>query len=283
MRAVTRMQLRMTAPTQDGFELEDRALQGEDFFDLGEGERAVKQSKKKNGDLGDLLADDGMSGEEDEVAPTKGAADREEIEYVDSEDEREAKTKGLENELDNLYDDYRERMQSRDNKFKVREARLRDKSRESWKGIKGPGSDEEEEEEEPEEEGGWEKKQQNRALIGEEPDSDDDTEDEEDRERMDTDVDVMAPSSSSRRPAAKSIQGGKKQLLTKLGDPNEISSAAKVWFDQPVFKGLEEFDDFDEDEDEGDEDDNDSEEDEDEEEEDEDVSLPCFPLCLDPN
>ncbi|KAL7417553.1 Spb1 C-terminal domain-containing protein [Mrakia frigida] len=248
MRAVTRMQLRMTAPTADGLELEDKALHGEEFFDLGEGERGVKGHKK---DLVSTLDNEGMSGSdsEDNAGPSKP---QEAEEFLDSEDEREAKTKGLETELDGLYDDYRDRMQSRDNKFRVKEARMRDKTRESWKGITAPGSDDEEEDEEDGEEGGWEKKQENRAKIGEEPDSSDDSSDEEggmsEGEDDDEEEGVAGPSS---RPAtgSKRVRGGG-SLLTKLGaDQEEISSAAKVWFDQPVFKGLEEFDDLDEDED----------------------------------
>lgn len=253
MRAVTRMQLRMTAPTADGLELEDKALHGEEFFDLGEGERGVKNTKR---DLVSTLDNEGLDGSESEDEGPAAAAEA--IEYSDSEDEREAKTKGLENELDGLYDDYRDRMQSRDNKFKVKEARLRDKSRESWKGITAPGSDEEGgSDEEDGEEGGYEKKEENRAKIGEEVDSSDEDDSDNDEGAMaegsDADEDEAGPSS---RPATGSKrQRGGGSLLTKLGaDKEEISGAAKVWFDQPVFKGLEEFDDLDEDEDEEEED-----------------------------
>lgn len=137
---------------------------------------------------------------------------------------------------------------------------MRDKTRESWKGITAPGSDDEEDDEEDGEEGGWEKKQENRAKIGEEPDSSDDSSNDEggmsegEGEDDDEEEGVAGPSS---RPAtgSKRVRGGG-SLLTKLGaDKEEISSAAKVWFDQPVFKGLEEFDDLDEEEEEEEEED----------------------------
>jgi hypothetical protein len=270
MRAVTRMQLRMTAPTADGLELEDKALQGdEEYFDLGEGERGTKSSKM---DLGDALHDAGLSGDEDETEEARGP--EEEVVYEDSEDEREAKTKKLEGELDGMYDDYRDRMQSRDHKFKVKEARMKDKSRESWKGITEPKSDEEGSDDEEEgEEGGYENRDKNRAMIGEEKDSsDEDTDDEVEGEAMDED----AEEDNFRKAAVtgqKRTRGGK-PLLTKFGEKEEISTAAKVWFDQPVFKGLEEFDELDEDvedeeEEEGDDVASGSEEEEEEEETDE--------------
>lgn len=226
MRSVIRMQLRMTAPNIGELDAQDTALAGEDHFDLGEGERGIKRRK---GDLADALGDEGLEGSDEEEAGNAGSESEED--FLDSEDEREAKTKSLENEMDGLYDTYQTHMQEKDAKFRVKEARRKDKHRESWKGIDDPKESESEEESEEEGvEGGWENREKNRAHIGEEADSSDDSDDDEEMQ-LDT------PVSSARR-----------SLLQKLDDGSEVSSAAKVWFDQSVFKGLDEFDDDEEEE-----------------------------------
>jgi AdoMet-dependent rRNA methyltransferase SPB1 len=224
MRAVVRMQLRMAAPNIGALEAQDGALAGEDAFDLGEGERGLKGRR----DLADALGDEGLelsSDSEGDDAASDGSD-----EFLESDDEREAKTAALENEMENLYGEYQSHMQDKDAKFRVKEARRKDKTRESWKGIdEDKGSDDESEEDDGEE-GGWENKEKNRAAIGEEADSSDDETD-------------METEDGPRR----SARNG--NLLQKLDDGTDISTAAKVWFNQPVFEGLDEFEDDEEEED----------------------------------
>lgn len=227
MRAVVRMQLRMAAPNIGALEAQDGALAGEDAFDLGEGERGIK-GRRTN--LADALGDEGLELSSD--SEDDGAASDATEEFLDSEDEREAKTLSLENEMENLYGEYQSHMQDKDAKFRVKEARRKDKTRESWKGIdEDKGSDDESDDEDANEEGGWDNKEKNRAAIGEIDSSDDDSDDED---GMEAEGGAAGPRRSSR---------GGGNLLQKLDDGSEISTAAKVWFDQAVFDGLDEFED----------------------------------------
>ena len=95
------MQLRMTAPTDIGLESQDQALKGqgpEDFFDINEAE---SRKATKAGDDGLMTAyDEGGWSSEDELRM------EEEPEYLDSEEEREARLQHLEGEIDDMYDAY---------------------------------------------------------------------------------------------------------------------------------------------------------------------------------
>ena len=71
--------------------------------------------------------------------------------------------KDLEDELDGLYNTYQDRLRERDAKYRVKEARKNDKSREEWGGIKEKGSDDEDDE--SDEEGGWDQQQARKAKA----------------------------------------------------------------------------------------------------------------------
>ena len=274
----------MTAPTD--LDNDDRALAGEnEMFDLGEGEKDAKR-KGVNGIHDQLEGEDGMS--DDEAAGTVDEASDDEI--LDSEDEREYKLSGLEGQLDGLYDEYKERMAERDAKWKVKQARMKDKNFAAWHGIqevsesddgvekkyrdrrvrvKRRNEDDDSGDEDGNEEGGWDTVAAKRAALGEQGDSSDGSYDEgieaaPKRAKVRFEPEPEAgPSRPRHKPAT--------ALVTSLRKPQEraqLSRQAQIWFDQTVFEGMEYLGEAHLDEEEGDWGKNGSEsEDEDEDEE----------------
>ncbi|ORX39866.1 putative RNA methyltransferase [Kockovaella imperatae] len=248
-RELLKLQLNMTAPTD--LDDEDRALAGgEEMFDLGEGERDAKRKGVK--DIHDQLEDeDGMSDEDDEATTT---LDDEDDQVLDLEDEREAKLHGLEDQLDGLYDEYKERMAVRDAKWKVKQARMKDRNFDAWHGIQEGGSDSEdeksrkkvfrmgkeviEEDEQDSEEGGWDKVAARKAADGDELDSSDEESDEELQpiKKVKTGVrfEQVAGPSRHTRPTT----SGLVTTLRETQDRATLSRQAQLWFDQSVFKGM---------------------------------------------
>lgn len=283
-RELLKLQLHMTAP--EGLDNEDRALAGEaEIFDLGEGEREAARRGKRKG-LGDTMVDvDGMSDEEEEEEEEEEESDEE---VLDSDEERERRLGALEGELDGLYDEYKERKNERDAKFRVKEARAKDKNYDSWHGIREGEEDDgvettyrnggvkiiprrgdaDEEEEEESDEGGWDVIAANKARLGEEPDS------------SDEDDDVERPTKIARKENSRVTSNGHatarpppKTLVTSLREKEEraqMSRQAQVWFDQSVFKDAGDLAALDGDDEESEEE---NVEDEDEEEEDEDEDM----------
>ncbi|KAG6911887.1 hypothetical protein DXG01_000134 [Tephrocybe rancida] len=237
-RTIQRMQLQMTAPLDIGLEQQDLSLGGQDdIFDLGGTEKGLR----KKGGIERLIGDDGNVAEESE---DDAEAESDDNEVLDSDEERERKTQGLEAELDGLYDAYQDRLRERDAKFKVKEARRTNAEREEWSGI-GTKADSDEEDESGEE-GGWDKMQAKKGYVSDE-DSDEDDSDEEATAitgaKRPHAVDRLSASAASKRP----------KLVTKLAEPQSVASsskAAQVWFSQEVFAGLDENIEVDEDEDE---------------------------------
>ncbi|KAJ9110007.1 hypothetical protein QFC20_003081 [Naganishia adeliensis] len=253
-RTIQRLHLNMTAPEDMTME-DDLALAGEDVFDLGQGEKEIKRRGGKAKTLDAALRDaDGM----DESEPEEEVVEEEEEEFLDSDDEREARTARLEGALDGLYENYQDRMRDRDAKWKVKQARLRDRNQDSWHGVKQGSDDEDErivkvqgynaEEEDAsdaESEGGWDHVAAQKAKIGEEVDSSDD-----DSDSVHSDEDEDKPKVRKVRLAlpgrtlpAGSASAGRKpnSLVANLGadvQKAELSRAAQVWFDQSVFKGV---------------------------------------------
>jgi AdoMet-dependent rRNA methyltransferase SPB1 len=256
----------MTAP--EDLDNDDRALGGEEMFDLGEGEEEMKRGHHSKKGLKDLVRDeDGMSESEESEEE-----EEEDNEVYSSDEERELKTQGLEGALDGLYDAYRERMSEKDAKWKVKQARLRDKNYEKWGGIKEGSDDEDdgvdkgykdrmvrqprrgdvdEEEEEESEDGGWDVLAAEKAKLGEEVSSDEDSSDEEGEANPNSRKTKMAISSTGGASASSSsTRKAKAQpLVTSLQDKEkraEMSRQAQVWFDQSVFKGVEDLVELDE-------------------------------------
>jgi len=237
----------MTAPAD--LDVDDRALQGEDdVFDLGEGEKEMGRRSLGKKALGDVIRDEAAEEDEEEAAESSES----EIEFEDSEEEREYRTQALEGELDELYDQYKDRMNERDAKWKVKQARMKDKNFDAWHGIQ-QGSDaesdaevgsrmvrvprrgdaEEEDEGEESEEGGWERLAARKAAIGEE---DSDSESEAGDEKPKLEKARPATRTKAEKPAT-----APRALVTSLQDREQraqMSRQAQLWFDQSVFKGV---------------------------------------------
>jgi len=247
------MQLNMTAPAD--LDNEDRALGGEEeVFDLGEGEKEVSRGGLRSA-LGDVVRDqDGLSESEEEDA---AEADVGEEDVYDSEEERELKLSGLEGELDELYDQYRERMSERDAKWRVKQARMKDRNQDAWHGIQGDyepedgvdkgyrdgmvraprrdGGDEHDGDES--EEGGWDVVAAGKAKLGEEINSSDEEEKDEDE-----DENPIRRKVRFRRAVVPTPVKSAGNLVTSLQDGEtraQMSRQAQLWFAQPVFKGLD--------------------------------------------
>ncbi|KAG9078267.1 AdoMet-dependent rRNA methyltransferase spb1 [Ceratobasidium sp. 370] len=210
-RTVMRMQLQMTAPLDIGMEFTDNALKG-DVFDLSG------------------VDGKGVTAKDDDSSDEGG-----------SKDWRETTTRvaGLEDELDGLYEQYRERMAERDFKFKAKESRQKDKSREEWSGIRKGDDEDEEESGEESGEGGWDVAQA--------------AKDRGDEGESSSDEDEGGLPAAKRRKVGDKNE--KERLITRLEEPKPqgaASKAAQVWFSQALFKDVANVEDEDE---EGDEDD----------------------------
>ncbi|KAF9532027.1 Spb1 C-terminal domain-containing protein [Crepidotus variabilis] len=234
-RTIQRMQLQMTAPLDIGLEQSDPTLGlgQDDMFELGTKEEDLRKSRKTklamdadgDEDFGESSDEDMESGEEDSP--------------LDSEEERERKVADLETEMDGMYEAYQERMRERDAKYKVKEARRKNKEREEWGGIKAKGSNDDSGAEDGEgfdngEDGGWDKLQE--AKLRDSDSSDDDGSDEE-----------VGPTASEKKKRTREEKGidvgpkAKKRLKVSFDEPSAkpaTSAAAKVWFSQDVFGGL---------------------------------------------
>ncbi|KAK6902925.1 AdoMet-dependent rRNA methyltransferase SPB1 [Kwoniella mangroviensis CBS 8507] len=280
-----KLQLNMTAP--EDLDTNDLALKGEEeIFDLEEGEaEAARQGKSSRKSLRDIVNDeDGM---DYESSSSEEEGDEEDDEILDSDEERERKTAMLEGELDGLYETYKERMQERDTKWKVKNERNKDKNFDAWHGIKENKSDDEDaEEQEDEEEGGWDLVQ-GRKANDEDSDSDSDSDEDEgdhiDEEEVEKPKKIKSRSVKFEQAQPKSRINN--SLVTSLQEPEkraQMSRQAQLWFDQSVFKGVGDLaaldgDDEEEEEDEFEEDETEVEEEDDDEEseqdEDEDVEM----------
>ena len=221
------MQLQMTAPLDIGLEFQDQALGlgQDDILDL---EMSKKQLGKRKTyvDLVNLVDDkDGFESDEEEQGEETMGEDEENL---DSDGENK-KVDELEAELDGLYDSYQERLRERDAKYRVKEARRKDKSREEWHGIQQQDGDSDDSEES---EGGYDVVLAAKARFGEDSDSDWDSESVDDSN---------APSNGGKlkrwRGADAEVDGrqSKKAKMERL----ETSRATSMWFDQDVFAGVD--------------------------------------------
>ena len=243
-RGVQRMQLHMTTPMDLGLEAGQSGLgdQGEDFvFDLTEAEGNKGRTKPavlRTNEADDLSSD----GEENEAMQTAQIVGEDD----DVSDDDERRLLDLEENLDELYDEYQNHKLARDAKHRVKEARKkRDaEGKGEWGGIrsaqdggeKGEGEDDESVVDSEAEALDAEEEANTLAYQQHDPDavpddevfsdaSDDDAEDIENRDPR-----------SGRKTGKKLVQdlaAPKKPL-----EPSVKSRAAAMWFDQPVFKGV---------------------------------------------
>lgn len=224
-RTVQRMQLQMTAPLDIGLELQDRALSHgqDDILDL---EMAKKQLGRKK-DRVDLV---NLVGDKDDFESDGGDQEDEAMdEVLDPDDERDGKVEDLEVELDGLYNAYQEKMRERDAKYRVQEARRKDKSREEWHGIQQKDSDDDDSDES---EGGYDVMQASKAQFGQDSGSDSNSESDDDPDAHDTSKKLK------RTRGADAEAVGRQHKRPKTGQL-EASRAASMWFGQDVFAGVD--------------------------------------------
>ncbi|EIN14189.1 hypothetical protein PUNSTDRAFT_129823 [Punctularia strigosozonata HHB-11173 SS5] len=234
-RTIQRMQLQMTAPLDIGLEQADAALGfgQDDVFDLGGAEQALRRGSRSYA-RGDLEEDD------DEVEHThgvQGSRGEDAIEEdLGSDDDRERMVSAMEAELDGLYQSYRQKLSERDSKFKVKEARKKNKEREEeWGGIGNRNDDSDDsDDDEMSEEGGWDKL----ANTKEEDESSDESDSSSDDERLGKRKHSVAEARTRKR----------QKLLTTLEEPAQPSRTTQLWFSQDMFAGVDGLDDMDEDE-----------------------------------
>ena len=221
------MQLQMIAPLDIGMEQHDAALGlgQEDVFDLGRTENGLRKSSSARfltDDSGDLIveSDDEEGDEQDR-----------DTDAMDSDEEREEKLRDLEIELDGLYDAYQGRLRERDAKFKVNESRRKNAEREEWNGIQPQASDESEGEE-----ARWDGMQDAKINYSDSSSGDSDSEDAS-----------SVPGRKRKRSENVVTNSKRKRLITNLEQPTSgqtSNAAAKVWFSQDVFTGLEDLNSF---------------------------------------
>lgn len=217
----------MTAPLDIGLEFQDQAL-GHGQDDILDLEMSKKQlGKKGHADLVNLVdTKDSFESDEDEQREDV-MADHEG--NLDPDDEGDKKVDELELELDGLYDAYQERLNERDAKYRVKEARRKDKSREEWHGIQQQDSDDNDS---GESDGGYDIVQAAKARFGEDSDSDSDS-------KSDYDLDITSANKGSKRPRGAAAEADERRPKKARTEQLETSQAAHVWFDQGVFADVD--------------------------------------------
>jgi AdoMet-dependent rRNA methyltransferase SPB1 len=168
-KTIQRMQLQMTAPLDIGLEQTDAVLGHgqEDMFDLESAERAPRR-----------IGSSDLTDTEDEDKDPKESKDDNvsDNEALHTDGEQSGRMEALEDDLDDLYETYRERLAERDAKFKVRVARQNDKRREEWTGI--DRDDAQADTDDEDEGGGWDEMEQRKAADSDSDSSSADGEDE---------------------------------------------------------------------------------------------------------
>lgn len=218
----------MTAPLDIGLEQSDAALNlgQDDIFDLEHTERSMKHKNRidfMTDNDGDVLIED----EDEEGTTTWHGGEGGDDSILDEEEERERKVAELEAEIDSLYNSYRERLQERDAKFKVKEQRKRRAEKEEWHGVEkeenSDGSDGEESE------GGWDLVQKRKLEV----DSDSDDSESESEE--------VIPKKKRNADAEEGRTSKRRKLVPDLA-PKPMGKASSVWFQQDVFAGVGDLD-----------------------------------------
>ncbi|KAG0303983.1 AdoMet-dependent rRNA methyltransferase spb1, partial [Dissophora globulifera] len=274
---VQRMQLGMIIPTDIG--LEQDGPDGQSLFSLTKIQKAGGLKKVRKGDTDidpeefnpDMdMGEDIVTGETDSKAISRRKSKsmvKEDIDAqfvvddaMDSDNDGDAE---LMEDLDDMYEQYKERQLERDAKMRAK-AKREDKG--EWKGFKKNGSGEEDSDSDDDE-----------LEAANAPN--DDTSDSESDSDSGADDEEGLPGARIKKTIKKS---SKNPLLVGLDDAEQaelrkktasgLTKGAKMFFDQDVFKGLvgedEEDDEEDEDENEDDADDESNEDDEDDEQED---------------
>lgn len=268
---VLKMQLQMTTPMDIGMDIQDEALQGEDFFTLqhGGGNKRVADGEEAEADS---EAEDGRQERSSTVQ-----------ESGDSGDEEERRLSRLEDEVEGMYEEYQQRLSERDAKHRVREARKANKHNDEWYGFKdedgGNGQDAEEGGSDAESADGGFEALQRRKMQEETYDTDDEEDDADEREmheamemekqrrsamkrKRDESVNGFGHDDADELESANDDEGNLLQTLeSKDARKQQQSREAAIWFDNPLFKAVNGLEAGDDEDSEGDEDDEDEDDD----------------------
>lgn len=218
---ILKMQLSMTTPMDIGMDVLDDQLRGgvDDFFDLGNGEKVPRKASIDQADVSD---DDS-----DTV-----------VDSVELDDDPGTRAKKLDDEMDALYDQYKQKQSDRDAKFRAKEARRKDPKMESWHGIRDDDEDDDDDAEQSDDsEGGYQVMQKRK-----EQEETFDTDDEEDEEDERLERSLPEPKKRKREQSDEPVSDPKKSLVNTLVSKAALvaqqSREASVWFDNPLFKDL---------------------------------------------
>lgn len=267
------MQLNMITPMDIGLERQD-GVDDSDMFDLGEVEGGPVRRGVKGGmgEFGEREIDSGDEFDSEEEEEEDLIEEGEEGEDDEDEDEEEKKTQRLEQSLDALYDQFQQHKIERDAKHKAKEERRKRDAAEGgeWAGIKTAGESDDDESDVdadpaplPSDDDDSDEEDATATAAGmdvdgeekegsEEVDEDDDDDDEIELDDGGRGIRSAAPTPQISKRAVKAanlaaakVARADAKLLTKLVKPitdekrtADKSRQAKMWFDQPVFKGL---------------------------------------------
>ncbi|KAI8143270.1 Spb1 C-terminal domain-containing protein [Fennellomyces sp. T-0311] len=238
MKDIHRMQLNMTAPTEIG--IDQMGADGESLFSIKKIDKETALSRLQKGDMSiaDELADDS---DDDEMmgGNLKGRIRQMDTMMLDGSDYEQE----LDDELEEQYQQYKEQKMEKNPKLRAKKAR---EEYDEWHGFDG--------------------KNKNKDDLSSDSDDSDDEEEEEQQassDEDDSDVEMQQIGESSdeddQAPIKRSVQ--KKtgnSLLNDLGHKaamqkrtaSGLSTAASMFFDSDVFKGIDGMDDDDEEEEE---------------------------------
>ncbi|KAL1921447.1 uncharacterized protein VTP21DRAFT_11163 [Calcarisporiella thermophila] len=226
---VLRMQLNMIAPTDIAL---DQASNGDgEVFSLKKIEKDGALSKLRKGDMsltdsildeleededGDIHLD---TGKKSRLSNTRKSQDPHEEEFEDDDDD-EDNTDRLESQLDEMYEQYKERQAERDAKYRVKKMRNEEGE---WTGIASDSEEEDDANEARKEDG------------DSTSESDSESEEENGKKRV-----RFADDSKGRKEKKGSLLRSLEQGDEDKPRKGELSKKAALWFDQPLFKSLEE-------------------------------------------
>lgn len=239
MKDIQRLQLHMTTPMDIGLERQDQIGIDDDadfMFDLNEVEAPRRKGKRV------ALPDDASDVSEDSESDSVDGESEDDVDINDTDDEEGGRYRDLEANLDHLYDEYQNQKLEKDAKHRVREARKK-RNQESgndkeWGGIQEEGSAAEEGEDDAEIEQG--SSEVDDALAYDRRDDFDD-----DLESSDEELEVGEGNEENVPPAGTKRKREDGNLLQSLQKPKQPlqtaqkSRAVAMWYDQPVFKGIE--------------------------------------------
>lgn len=240
MKDIQRLQLHMTTPIDIGLERQDQIGMDDDadmMFDLDEVENTHRKGRRVSlpEDASDYSSD-----EDDSEAGESGAGGATDSE-AESNDE-DARYRDLESNLDMLYDEYQNQKLEKDAKHRVREARKKRDAEigneREWGGIR-TRNDSDAEDGEGDEENlleGANSSEADDAIAFERRNDFQDSEDSFSEEGEE--AENLPPSGIKRKRESGNLLQSLQPPKQPLQD-SQKSRAVAMWYDQPVFKGID--------------------------------------------